>query len=77
MCICVFFVLLLTGGKNDGGRCCNICCMLATFPNLFHRYVILSGADRQTLHPGCVSGNLLVGYEQFHVQPYYILLDEF
>lgn len=66
----------VSGGENDDHSRDNILRVLAAVPPIFHHDFDVSGYYQLSVHPGNLSGHLLVGHEQFDVQPHHLLLDE-
>lgn len=69
--------LYISGGKNDDSRSSNIRSVLASVSYVLHSDVISARDYKWTVHPGGLSGHILAGDVQQHVQSYNLLLDEY
>jgi hypothetical protein len=75
---CALTVNFLNSGRTyDDGRRRDIHRLLAATESILHSDIVLSTNHQHTVHSRTLSGILLARNEQFNVQSYYLLLDEF
>lgn len=69
--------LYISGRKNDDSRSSNIRSVLASVSHVLHSDVISARDYKWAVHSGGLSGHILAGNVQQHVQSHNLLLDEY